>query len=802
MSPHVGSDLRRPDGPDKVAGRAIYVADLAVPGAWVGGTLRSPVSHGLLRSIERDPHFDWTRVVVVGPGDIPGENVQALIVDDQPVLAEHELRHVGEPLLLVAAPDAPTLEAALAALQPRIDPLPAVLDPEASPSVFKHIDIVKGDVDAVFAEPPAGARVLDGTWRTDSQEQLYIEPQGCVAWPPGPDGTITVRGSLQCPHYVRKALVRCFGVAPEQARVVQLTTGGGFGGKEEYPSVVACHAALLARACGHPVRLVYDRHEDLVVTPKRHPGRVRHRTAVAADGTLLAMDIDVLLDGGAYATLSAVVLSRGCIHAAGAYRCANVRIRGRVVATNHVPYGAFRGFGAPQTCFAVERQMDRIARALGLHPFALRRHNALVPGDTTATGQLLEHSVGSLAVLDTIAARTGIDRHAWCGLPANTTDRVPAGGAGDARSTSGSRGGDAAASAHALANARGPRGASARGLGLSFFFHGAGFTGSGEDLLKGQVQVRLLADGRAEVAAGSTEIGQGTIALFTAIAADALGCEADDVLVATPDTAHVPDSGPTVASRTCMVVGSILAQACEELATRVAAATDPAAAPVTDLRRERADLAATADPALASDRERPSFRERARAFVAAGGDPLSRRTYHSPPGLAWDDATYRGDAYPCYGWAADVAEVQVDLDTLEVDVLRLWTAVDVGRAIQPRSVVGQIQGGALQAVGWAQREAVTSRDGRVEQDRLATCIIPTTLDAPRFEVMLVEEPYPHGPYGAKGVGELPMDGGAPAVLAAIEDALGVHAAHLPATPERLLALIEARDARAAQEASP
>ncbi|MBK8979518.1 MAG: xanthine dehydrogenase family protein [Planctomycetes bacterium] len=729
MSACVGSDLGRPDGPAKVSGRAVYVADLAVAGAWHGGAVRSTIAHGRVLRIERKPGFDWRRVVVVGPGDVPGDNVQELLSDDQPILAERVVRHVGEPLLLVAAPDLPTLEAALAALRPIVEPLPAELDFESATRVLHEVSIDKGDPGARFDSPPPGARLFEGTWRTDSQEQLYVEPQGCVAWPADADGTVVVRGSMQCPHYVRKALARCFGIAPERARVVQLTTGGGFGGKEEYPSVVACHAALLARAAGRPVRIVYDRHEDLLVTPKRHPSRVHHRTLVAADGTLLAMDVDVLLDGGAYTTLSPVVLSRACLHASGPYRCEHVAIRGRVVATNHVPSGAFRGFGAPQTCFAIERQMDRIARALDLHPFALRRHNALRLGDATATGQVLHDSVGSLAVLDAVAARTGIDRHRWCApamaVPSSNSGRV-------------------------------------RGLGMSFFFHGAGFTGSGEELLKGRVAIRLLPDGRAEVAAGSTEIGQGTTTVFTAIAADALGCDPGDVVVAVPDTAAVPDSGPTVASRTCMVVGSVLASACRELAARIGGAAG-------------------------------DFRSRARAWLAAGGDGIVEHVYGSPPGLVWDQATYRGDAYPCYGWAADVAEVEVDLDTLEVDVVRLTTAVDVGKAIQPRLVEGQITGGALQAIGWAQCEVVSSRDGRVQQDRLATCIVPTTKDAPRFDVTIVEQPYAHGPFGAKGVGELPMDGGAPAVLAAIEDALGVPADRVPATPERLLALLEQRE---------
>ena len=722
---HVGTDLVRPEGPAKVDGSALYVADLVVPGAWVGGCVRSDVARGELTGFERDPAFDFSRVVVVGPADIPGENVQALIVDDQPVLCARDVEHAGEPLLLVAAPDRATLHAALAAIRPVITPRAPLFDMELATHVFKEIVIEHGDAATAFAHAGSqpGARVFEGVYRTDSQEQLYIEPQGCIAWPADADGSVLVKGSLQCPHYVRKALVRCLGVTPEQARVVQMETGGGFGGKEEYPSVVACHAALLARAAQRPVKVIYERHEDLAVTPKRHPSRVRVRSLVARDGSIIAHDIDVLFDGGAYATLSAVVLSRGCIHAAGAYYCANVRIRGRVVKTNHVPYGAFRGFGAPQTCFAIERQMDRIAHGLGEHPADIRRHNTLLVGDTTATGQLLKESVGAEEVVDAALARSGFGEHVWR-APKPTLLK------GGARVR--------------------------RGMGMSFFFHGAGFTGSGEAMLKGRVRVALLPDGRAEVLAGSTEIGQGTNALFVTIAAEALGAEAADIVLATPDTARVPDSGPTVASRTCMVVGGCLTRACRELAARVGSGD-------------------------------ASFRERARAFVARGGDATATITYDSPPGLVWDDARYRGDAYPVYGWACDVAEVEVDLDTFDVHVTRFWSAVDVGKAIQPRLVTGQIEGGSLQAVGFAHLEVVTTANGKFLQDRLATCIIPTTLDAPAFDVTLIEIPFSHGPYGAKGVGELPMDGGAPAIASAIEDALGIHVDRVPATPERLLA---------------
>ena len=515
----VGSRLRRPEGPDKVRGLALYTADLSVPAAWWGGTVRSPVPRGKLLGFDFDEGFDFSRVVVAGPSDIPGDNVVALIEDDQPLLAWDAIEYLGEPLLLVAAESSELLARALAAIHPRVEELPPEFDMEQSTRTFKSIAVDKGDVEAALA---GAAHVFEGTYRTDSQEQMYIEPQAFVAFAPDADGTQTVKGSLQCPHYVQKALVRAFGIPPERARVVQAETGGGFGGKEDYPSVVACHAALLARACDRPVWMLYDRHEDLAVTPKRHPSRVRHRTAVDAEGRLLAMDVDVLMDGGAYTTLSPVVLSRGVIHAAGAYRCENVRIRGRVVATNHVPYGAFRGFGAPQTCTAVERQLDRVAAGLGLHPAELRRRNLLRLGDTTATGQRLEYSVGSEQVLDAVLRRTGFDRHAW----------------------------------------RSPReGRLRRGIGLSFFYHGAGFTGSGEELLKGRVEVELLPDGRVQVRTGSTEIGQGTHTLFAAIAADALGSGLEDVALADTDTAQVPDSGPTVASRTCMIVGGCIDRA-------------------------------------------------------------------------------------------------------------------------------------------------------------------------------------------------------------------------------------------------
>jgi CO/xanthine dehydrogenase Mo-binding subunit len=528
--------------------------------------------------------------------------------------------------MLVAAPDPRTLEEALAAIKPRIDAQPANFDMELSDHAFKTIRIAKGDVDAAFANADAnGHLVVEGTYHTDSQEQLYIEPQGCIAWPPDDAGVITVKGSLQCPHYVRKALMRCFGVEADKARVVQMETGGGFGGKEEYPSVIACHAALLARKTGVPVRMIYDRHEDLAVTPKRHPSRVRTRALVDRTGLLIALDVDVLLDGGAYTTLSPVVLSRGCIHAAGPYRCANTRIHGRVVRTNHVPYGAFRGF----------------------------RRAADVLRDRARHGSRCE--VGERPPLRAPAPEHAAPRR---------HDRYRTGAEGQRRQRGSARrrrDDERLRQAPVVQDGRRRR-AAGRAAGLSFFYHGAGFTGSGEEMLKGRVRVGVLDDGRVEVLAGSTEIGQGTNALFLALAAEALGTSTDDVVVATPDTAHVPDSGPTGRIAHVHGRGRLLDES------------------VRGSRRARRRRGAN------------SVRERALSFKKGGGECTVTVQYSSPKDIVWNDDSYEGDAYPVFGWAADVAEIEVDLVTLEIEVKRFHTAVDVGKAIQPALVEGQIQG--------------------------------------------------------------------------------------------------------------
>jgi CO/xanthine dehydrogenase Mo-binding subunit len=729
--------LRR-EGPEKLTGEAKYADDLVFPGAWFGATIRSTEAHARLVAIDLANDFDWSKVVVVDAADIPGDNIVSLISDDQPVLVPvgGEIQHHSEPLALIAAPDRETLRAAKRALSVRTEPLPPVFDPVASDHVFAHYEIVAGDLDAGFA---GADLVLEGTYRVGHQEQLSIENNAMIAVP-REDGGVTLHGSLQCPYYVHKALKRALALDDVRAQVIQAETGGGFGGKEEYPSILAIHAALLALKCRKPVRMIYDRHEDIAATTKRHPAIVTHRTGVKKDGTLVAQDIEVVMDGGAYSTLTPVVLSRGAIHAGGPYRCPNVRIRARATRTNTPPNGAFRGFGAPQTEFAAETHLNRLAEALGTGPLEIRRRNVYRIGDTTPTGQVLRESVAGEEVLERGAEASEFERVRERNGRARTDEAVQA------------------KSKSPLATGPTRR---ASGIGLALAWHGAGFTGSGEVKLASVASVELTAAGAIRILTASTEMGQGTKTIFPQLVAEALDVPYEAVEIAPQDTAFVPDSGPTVASRTAMVVGGLCIKAAERLRATVESATG-------------GTFAAT-------------YRDYARQ---SGGVRIDQK-FEPYPGVHFDDETYHGDAYPAFGWASCVAEVEVDLDTGEVAVTNVVAVDDIGRVIHQTLAEGQVEGGTLQAIGYATIEEMKVRDGRYLNDRLATYLIPTALDAPRITAILVESPFSGAPHGAKGVGELPMDVGAPAVVAAIHDATGAWIAELPATPERILAALGA-----------
>jgi len=524
--------------------------------------------------------------------------------------------------------------------------------------------------------------------------------------------------------------------------------GGGFGGKEDYPSMIAAHCALLARECQHPVRIIYDRHEDIVATTKRHPSRTRIRSAVSAEGEVLAAIVDFDLDGGAYLGLSPVVLSRGILHATGPYRVPAVRIRGRVLRTNTTPTGAFRGFGAPQAEFAWERHMDRIARALGIDPLSLRRKNVLHPGDQLPTGQVMDESCSAHLVLERVDELTGFQER-WNELE----EPRPKGDSGKPQ----------------------------RGLGLSLSYHGAGFTGVGEHRMRSPVSARLLVDGQLELLCAATEMGQGAVSTLPMIAAAATGLRPEQILMADPDTHLVPDSGPTVASRTSMIVGGGAARVASELCGRM----------LDWKASEESGEWSLKDGELWRDGEASgSFEELVAQYLGAGNDPEHTVRHEPPEWQHFDDKSYHGSAYPTYSYAAQVIELEVDPDTLETQLLDATVVAEVGKVIHEVQCRGQVEGGMLQALGYALLEEMKLENGRYLNDRLATYIVPTILDSPRMKVELMEAPWEGQPFGAKGVGELPMDGGAPAVCAAIENAIGVGVDRIPATPERILEAME------------
>jgi CO/xanthine dehydrogenase Mo-binding subunit len=729
----VGNSVPRKEGRDKVTGRSQYVDDMVLPNMLFGATVRSQIPRGRIRKITFGPKVAWDEFVIVSAKDIPGKNCIALIGDDQPCLANEFVNHPEEPILLLAHPDRHVLPTAVESITIEYDPLPAIFTIEESErcseivwgedNIFKTYLIEKGEVDGVWAKADS---IVEGEYTTGAQEQLYIENNGMIAAFDAAGG-ITVWGSLQCPYYIHKALMALCDLPAEKVRVVQMETGGAFGGKEEYPSMIAAHAALLAMKSGRPVKIIYDRMEDMAATTKRHPSRTRIRTAVSKDGKILGGEIDFTIDGGAYATLSSVVLSRGAIHAGGPYDWPSVRIRAKAVATNAPPHGAFRGFGAPQSLFAMERHMDRVAQAVGLSPVEIRRRNFLQPGQTTTTEQVVREPIDLGKLLD--RALEASEYHSKKQRFANENQS----------------------------------GTFRKGMGIAAFLHGAGFTGSGERYLSSVVGVEGCADGSVRVLVSSTEFGQGTKTVLSQIAAEALGLSYESVSMAQPDTLEVPNSGPTVASRTVMVVGKLVQSAAWGIRQTLIS---------SNLLRD----AYTVD----------EFRAACQRYVAAHGEFRSWSRYEAPSDIFWDDQKYRGEAYAAFAWAVYVAEVTVDLTTYSVAVEDFVALQEVGKVLHPLFARGQIIGGVAQAIGFSLYEKVVWQNGRMQNSQMTNYIMPTSSDLPPIRVLFEELGNVYGAYGAKGIGELPMDGPAPAILNAVEDALGVRFDSIPLLPEEIM----------------
>jgi CO/xanthine dehydrogenase Mo-binding subunit len=729
----IGKSVPRKEGWEKITGRRKFVDDLYFQNQLYGITVRSPVPSGLLSRIVYLPNINWDEFVIVTAADIPGRNVVAFIQDDQPLLVSNTINHCEEAILLLAHPNRYILEQAKNSIAFDIIPSTAVLSLDdalgsltnrlADQGSFKKILINKGNVDQAWDD---GHRIVEGEYRTGAQEQMYIETNGMIAEWTKP-GKITVWGSMQCPFYVHRALVEILGCKNEMARVIQTETGGGFGGKEDYPSMLAGHAALLARKSKSTVRMIYDRTEDLRATTKRHPSLTRHKTTVDKNGRFVAMEIEFYIDGGAYSTVSPVVLSRGAIHAAGAYHCPNVRITANALATNTPPSGAFRGFGAPQSIFALERHVEKIARTIGATSTDIRMNNFIKPGEKTATSQIIKDPIDLRLMLTEVKNKTNFEAKRLEFAQDNSTAVIK------------------------------------RGIGLAAFFHGAGFTGNGEKKLGSVVGMEASSDGSIRILASSTEMGQGTNTILCQIAADALKIDSTNINIAQPDTECVPDSGPTVASRTCMIVGKIIQIAAEKV------------------------LAVLRTDGLLDDEYTPAeFKSACQQFLAKKGSLRVTSQYEHPPDIEWDEENYFGDAYQTFAWAIYVAEISIDTRTYQTTVTKFSAFQEIGRVMNPTLAEGQIEGGVVQGVGFALSEKVIWEQGVMKNSQMTNYIIPTSMDVPIIEVIFYENPFPGGPGGAKGIGELPLDGTAPAIINAVENATGLVITSIPMMPEDLL----------------
>lgn len=697
----ISASVTKKDHTSKIRGSAVYVDDYAMEGMLCGKLLRSSCAKARLKEIQLPALPEG--YLIVDKSDVSGANAVHIILDDMPVYAENMVSYIGDPILMVVGPDPEEINRILAQIVVVYEELTPVLDVFGSDKVFFDYHYEKGDMEAALAEAD---RVFTETFQTGHQEHAYLEPQGIIAWPQ--EGRMMIRGSMQCPYYVRDAVANALGCEGNAVQVVQEVTGGGFGGKEDFPSMLACQTAVAAQKANKPVKVIFDRREDMAFTSKRHPSVCTYKVAVK-DGSVTGMDIEIRYNAGAYATLSAVVLQRGLISASGVYRIDNLRVTGCAVMTNTVPCGAFRGFGAPQTFFAVEMMMNHVAGKLGTDSLAFKEAHMVRQGDATATNGKYHFHVPLPEMIEWIDELAGYsEKHK---IYQNQTGRYR------------------------------------KGIGLSLFFHGCGFTGSGErDLIKAVVKIRKRTDDRVEILVSNTDIGQGLKTTFSKIVAETLGIAYDDVLIENPDTDCVPDSGPTVASRSVMTVGALLKLAAQKL----------------------------------------------KQEWAAGEEQIVEQHFTEPDFLIpFSLETFAGDAYPTYSWAVNAVEVEIDTLTAQTNVLGAWGVYDVGVPIDLNIIQGQMQGGMLQGIGYAAMEQMDyNEQGRILNNSFSDYLIPTAMDVPNLVTVILDNPYQYGPYGAKGAGELAFVGVAPAYLQAVENALGTKLNKAPFTLEDTMKVIQ------------
>ncbi|MBM3718403.1 MAG: xanthine dehydrogenase subunit D [Actinobacteria bacterium] len=739
----LGANALRPDGAAKVKGEFAFSSDMWAQNMLWGGTLRSP--HPRARIVSIDVSAAWRIAgveTVVTADDVPGQLTYGLISEDQPVFARGEVRYMGEPIAAVAADHPETCRRALAAIAVEWEVLPALVDPETAiaggfdpihpdGNVIRHQRIIRGDTSAT------GAIVVEGTYELGMQDQAFLGTEAALAVPDHDGGGVEVYIATQWLHEDRKQMAKCLALPEDKVRLVLGGVGGAFGAREDISLQV--HTALLALRTGRPVKMQYGREESFFGHVHRHPATIWMRHHATDSGEIVKIEARFVFDGGAYASTSSAVLINGVTHAQGPYRCDNAVVDGWAVRTNNPPCGAMRGFGVVQACFAHEGQMDKIAAAAGLDPVEVRLRNAMRTGDRLITGQVVE----SVAPVERCIRET-----AALPMPSPLPDRPDAllmpGGSG------------LTADRHHIRRGVG------WGVSIKNIMYSEGF----DDFSTARC---VLADGVVTLKFATSEVGQGFVTLAPQIARSVLGV--DDVVLDTIDTG-VGSAGSTSASRQTWMSGGAVDGACRLVRERLfehvgrAHGVDPLRLVIedTDVVDSMGSLRVPVGEASAGLRIDETFE------------------HHHRPTEELDE-NGQGNCHVAFAFVAHRAVVDVDPELGLVKVVQVATAQDVGRALNPLSVVGQIEGGIAQGLGLAVMEEIIVDNGRVRNPSFTDYLLPTALDAPEVIATLVEEHEPQAPLGAKGVGEPPCISVTPAIVAAIRDAIGRDLARVPVRPQ-------------------
>lgn len=739
---NIGRVVARPDALEKVNGEALFTDDYVFPGMLHARVLRANTPHAVLVGLDVSKAMELPGVIeVLIADDIPGQNSHGIVIHDWPVLVGigEKIRYIGDALALVAAESRVIETQALELIKVEFDRLPVITDPvlarendaiaiHENGNLLKHITVRKGDVTKGFAEADV---VLEGVFTTPMTEQAFMEPECSIA-KPTPEGRMEIYVGSQIPYADRDQIARTLGLKIEQVRVIGTLVGGGFGGKEDIAGQI--HAALLAQRTNRPVKLLFDRNESLVVHPKRHPTQIRVRLGAKSDGLLVAAETELYGDTGAYASLGEKVMTRATTHSSGPYIVPHVSVDCYAMYTNNPPAGAFRGFGVTQSAFAIESLLDMLAENLGIDPIEIRMKNALRVGAETNTGQLLTESVGLIECIQKVKSqiqeKVGHDDL----FAARRVDGLP--------------------------NLR-------RAWGIAAAYKNTGLGGGAPD--KSIAEVELYADGSVEVRTSAAEIGQGLNAVLQIIASEALSVPMENVRVLLSDTDLTPDGGPTTASRQTYMAGNAVMYAAkivqQAMATSLAEKYD---VPPKEIKFVEG-LAHVNGHAIA-------YGDVVGLLRAEGRQAKATYEYLAPETQPLGTG---GDMHFAYSFAAQAAEVEVDIETGQVYVLNIIAATDVGRVINPLGLLGQVEGGVMMGIGNALTEEFILEEGLLFSDRLARYRMPSFLDTPAITSIIVEHPTHDGPFGAKGVGEISSIPTTPAITNAIYYACGIRIRHLP-----------------------